>query len=72
MNVSFYSLTTEIGRGVFSAFARVVDRVEARAPTDQAHLVAVLLFVAIGLLLTAAFFILGFAVEFGRILAAAG
>jgi len=72
MNASFYSLTAEIGRGVFNAFARVVDLVDARSPADQAHLIAVLLFVAIGLLLTTVFFILGFAVEFGTILAAAG
>jgi hypothetical protein len=36
------------------------------------QLKAVLLFVAIGLLLTAAFLMLGFGVEFGRILTATG
>jgi hypothetical protein len=36
------------------------------------QLAAVLLFVAIGLLLTAAFLMLGFGAEFGRILRATG
>jgi len=69
MNTSFYSLTSEIGRGVFNAFARVVDRDNARVPADQSDLIVVLLFVVIGLLLTAAFFTAGFAAEIGDILA---
>jgi hypothetical protein len=69
MDTSFYSLTLEIGRGVFSAFVRMVDRDDARVPADLSELIIVLLFVAIGLLLTAAFFILGFGVEFGQTLA---
>jgi hypothetical protein len=69
MYTSFYSLTSEIGRGAFNAFARVIDRDDTRVPADQADLIAVLLFVIVGLLLTAAFFILGFGVEPGQILA---
>jgi hypothetical protein len=58
--------TTEIGRGVFNAIARVdVERVAA----DQTDLVVVLLFVAIGLLLTAAFVTIGFGAEIGQTLA---
>jgi hypothetical protein len=70
VNTSFYLLTAEIGRGFFNAFARIFEGDDARAPADQRYLMAVLLFVAIGLLLTAAFFMLGFGVEFGRILSA--
>jgi ABC-type xylose transport system permease subunit len=55
MNTSFYSLATEIGR---DAFART-NRDHARVSADQADLIAVLLFVAIGLLATAAFLMLG-------------
>jgi hypothetical protein len=61
--------TTEIGRGVFNAIARVVDRDVERVAADQADLIVVLLFVAIGLLLTAAFVTLGFGAEIGEILA---
>jgi hypothetical protein len=60
--------TTEIGRGVFNAFARVVDRDVERVAADQADLIVVLLFVAIGLLLTAAFVMIGFGAEIGQIL----
>jgi ABC-type xylose transport system permease subunit len=55
MNTSFYSLTTEIGR---DAFARA-NRDNAWVSADQADLIAVLLFVAMGLLATAAFLMLG-------------
>jgi hypothetical protein len=72
MDTSFYSLTAEIGRSFFNAFTKVVDRDDARLPADQGDLIVVLLFVAIGILLTALFFLLGFWVEFGQILAAAG
>jgi hypothetical protein len=61
--------TTEIGRGVFNAIARVVDRDVGRVAADRADLIVVLLFVAIGLLLTAAFVALGFGAEIGEILA---
>jgi hypothetical protein len=68
MNTSSdYSISTEVGRVVFNAFAR--DREDARISADQADLIAVLLFVAVGLLLTAAFFMLGFGPEIGQILA---
>jgi hypothetical protein len=66
-----WTITTEVGRGIFKMFARC-DRDEALVPADQVDLMLVLLFVAIGILLTAVFFTLGFWVEFGRILAAAG
>jgi len=68
MNAVFYSLTTEIGRGLFNAFARA-NRDNAWVSSD---LIAVLLFVAIGLLLTAAFFIffiLGLTTQIGQIVA---
>jgi hypothetical protein len=58
MNTSLYSSTMEAGRIDFNAFARV-DRNDARVLADQADLTAVILFVAIGLMLTAAFFALG-------------
>ena len=61
--------TTEIGRGVFNAIARVVDRDVERVAADQADLIVVLLFVAIGLLLTAAFVTIGFGAEIGQTLA---
>jgi ABC-type xylose transport system permease subunit len=66
MNTSFYSLTTEIGRDVFARANRDNGRVSA----DHADLIAVLLFVAVGLFATAAFFILG--ADIGQILAASG
>jgi hypothetical protein len=69
MDTSVYSTSTEVGRGAFNAFAR--DRDDARVSADQTDLVAVFLFVAIGLLLTAAFFMLGFGAEIGEILAVA-
>jgi hypothetical protein len=50
----------------------IQDRDDALVPADQVDLMLVLLFVAIGILLTAVFFTLGFWVEFGRILAAVG
>jgi hypothetical protein len=72
MDTLFYSLTAEIGRSFSNAFTKVVDRDDARAIADQTDLIVVLLFVAMGLLLTAVFVLLGFGVEIGQILAAAG
>jgi ABC-type xylose transport system permease subunit len=66
MNTSFFSLTADIGR---DAFARA-NRDNARVSADQADLIAVLLFVAVGLFATAAFLILG--AGLGQILAASG
>jgi hypothetical protein len=67
----FYSTITEVGRTVSDAFARV-GRDDKRVSADQVDLTAVLLFVAGGLSLTAAFFTLGFWAEIGQILAASG
>jgi hypothetical protein len=67
----FYSPITEVGRTVSDAFAKV-GRDDKRISADQADLKGVLLFVAVGLLLTAAFFTLGFGAEVGPILAAYG
>jgi ABC-type xylose transport system permease subunit len=67
MNTSFYSLTAGIGRRVFNAFSRA-DRDNARVSADQADSIDVWLFVAIGLLVAPAFFILGS--EIARMLAA--
>jgi hypothetical protein len=69
VNTSFCSLTSEIWRGVFSESARVVDRDDARVPADQTDLIVVLLFVAIGLLLTSTFFVAGSLADLGQILA---
>jgi ABC-type xylose transport system permease subunit len=66
MNTSFYSLTTEIGRDVFAR----ANRDNALLSADQAGLIAVLLFVAVGLFATAAFLIFG--AEIGQILATSG
>jgi hypothetical protein len=71
METSFYSLAAGIGRSFFNAFAITVDRDDARVPADQVDLIVVLQFVAIGIVLTTVFFMLGFWVEFGRILTAA-
>jgi hypothetical protein len=65
------TITTEVGRAIFKMFARA-DRDDTLIHADQADLIVVLLFVAVGILLTAVFFMFGFWVEFGRILAAAG
>jgi hypothetical protein len=62
------TVTTEVRRGIFNMFARA-DRDDARIPANQADLIVVLLFVAIGLFLTAAFVALGFGAEIGQILA---
>jgi hypothetical protein len=67
MTASFYSTSTEVGRTVSKVSAR-----DTLTPADQADLKAVLLFVTIGLLLTAAFSILGFGAEIGRIMVAPG
>lgn len=66
----FHSTTMEVGGAVSDAFAKV-GRDDAHAPPDQADLTAVILFVAIGLLLTEAF-TAGFWVEIGQMLAASG
>jgi heme/copper-type cytochrome/quinol oxidase subunit 2 len=65
------TITTEVGRHIFKMFAGA-DRDDALVPADQADLIVVLLFVAVGILLTVVFFMFGFWVEFGRILAAVG
>jgi hypothetical protein len=64
------TITTEVGRAIFKMFARS-DRDDALVPADQADLIVVMLFVAVGILLTSVFFMFGYWVEFGRILAAA-
>jgi hypothetical protein len=57
--IMVYSVATEVGRAIFNAVAEV-ERDYASEPTDQVDLKAVLLFVALGLSLTAAFFVLAF------------
>jgi hypothetical protein len=64
-----FSTTTDFERTAFGAFATV--RRDERASVDEGDLLIVMLFVAIGLLLTAIFFTGSFA-EFGQILSAAG
>jgi hypothetical protein len=66
----FYSTITEVGRTVSDALARV-GRDDTHL-AERADLTAVLLFVAGGLLLTAAFFTAGFGAEIGQVLAASG
>jgi hypothetical protein len=71
MNTSIYSTTMESSCADFDAFAKG-DRADARVLADTADLTAVISFVAIGLLLTAAFFTLGFGAQILQILAASG
>lgn len=66
MNTSIYSTCAD-----FNAFAKG-DRADARVLADTADLTAVISFVAIGLLLTAAFFTLGFGTQILLTLAASG
>jgi hypothetical protein len=65
-----YSTTME-QHTVSDAFAKV-ERDDTRIFADQSDLIVVLLFVAIGALLTATFFAAGSLADFGQILAAAG
>jgi hypothetical protein len=65
------STTTEIGCAAFKVCSRV-GRDDIRIPTDRSDLTAIFLFIALGLLLTAVFFSLGFGPEFNRVLAASG
>jgi hypothetical protein len=67
----FYSTITEAGRTVFELFAKI-RRDKRLFSADQVDLTAVYLFVALGLLLTAAYFTAGFGAEFGQILAISG
>jgi hypothetical protein len=69
MNISFCSLTAEIGRRFFNAFVRT-DSDNARISADQGDRITVWLFLAIGLLVAPAFFVLGS--EIARMLAAFG
>ena len=66
----FYSTTLELGRATSDAFAKV-GHDDARVSADQADLIVVLLFVAIGVLLTATFFMASPLAELGQILAGA-
>jgi len=66
-----YSTSTEFGRSVFRMWAEA-GRDDIRVPADRSDLTSVFLFIALGLLLMAVFFLLGFGQEFGRILAASG
>lgn len=65
--MTFYSTTIDIERTVSDPFAKVDD---AGVPGDQADLIVVLLFVAIGSLLTATFLTAGSLTELGQILGA--
>jgi hypothetical protein len=65
--MTLYSTTTDVGRAFSDAFAN-----DARDSVDQANLIVVMLFAAIGLLLTAILFTAGSLEELGQILAAAG
>jgi hypothetical protein len=67
----FYSTITEVGRTVFEVFAKI-GRDNTLVSAAQVDLMAVYLFVALGLLLTAAYFTAGFGAEFGQILAVSG
>jgi hypothetical protein len=69
--MTFYSTTTEFARTVFWVCANIGhdDKRDTADPTDLA---TIFLFVAVGLVLTAVFFSLGFGAEFGRILATWG
>jgi hypothetical protein len=67
----FYSTITEVGRTIFVLFAKI-GRDKMLVSADQVDLTAVCLFVALGLLLTAAYFTAGFGAQFGQILAVSG
>lgn len=71
MNASIYSTNTEVRRDDLNASARI-DRDDARVPAIQIDLMAVFLFIAIGLWLTVVIFMLGFGAEIGQILGASG
>jgi hypothetical protein len=64
--MTFCSTTIDVGRTVSDPLA--VD--DAGVPGDQADLIVVLLFVAMGLLLTATFSTAGSLTELGQILGA--
>jgi hypothetical protein len=63
-----YAITTQVGHTVSNTISKV-ERADTPVSADQG---AIFLFVAIGLLLTAAFFTLGFGVEIGQIMAVSG
>jgi hypothetical protein len=69
--MTFYLTTTEIGRVVFRLRAKF-GRDEIHVAADRSDLETIILFMALGLSLTAVFFSLGFGPEIGRILAASG
>jgi hypothetical protein len=69
--MTFYSTITEVGRTVSGALAQV-GHDDTRVSAEWADLTAVLLFVAGGLLLTAACFTAGLGAEIGQILATSG
>jgi hypothetical protein len=62
---------TEVGRTASDAFTKV-GRDDTRVSAERADLTATFLFVAGGLLLTAAFLSAGFGADIGQILAASG
>jgi hypothetical protein len=72
--MTFYSAVSgEFANSIVSdAFAEVGRDTDTRVSVDETDLIAVMLFTAIGLLLTAAFFTGGFGAEIGQILAVSG
>lgn len=66
-----YATIMEVGRSISDAFAKA-ERDDTRVSAERVDLTAVILFVAGGLLLTAAFFTAGFGAQIGQILAASG
>jgi hypothetical protein len=65
------STTTQFDRTVFGAEANG-GHDDNRDTGDQSELTIIILLIAAGLVLTAAFFAVGFGPEFGRILATSG
>jgi hypothetical protein len=65
------STTKQFDRTVFGTGANVIHGDE-RDTGDQSELTIIILLIAAGLVLTAAFFAVGFGAEFGRILATSG
>jgi hypothetical protein len=65
------STTTQFDRTVLGTGANVVHG-DKRDTGDQSELTIIILLTAAGLVLTAAFFAVGFGPEFGRILATSG
>jgi hypothetical protein len=69
--MTLHSTTTEFARTAFKV-GENIGHDDKHDTADQSDLTTIFLFIAIGLLMTAIFFSLGFGPEFGGILATSG